>query len=126
MTTSILFTHSGGTPVPSVFSIPVAQGDTFEMSVAGDGEAVIFFSPELAAIVSPAPGTSVALSPGSTAAFTFLSSGPGAYSLVAARKEDAAPTRFASVPSHHVKIDSTFQSHGVAFPVSGGGTASNN
>ena len=133
MTTSIVFTHDGGTPVPSVSSVPVVQGDSFELSVADGGKAVIYFSPELAAIVSPAPGTSLTLGQGSKAQFTFLSSERGAYSLVAAREGDAAPTRFRTEPSSfrtepssHVAIGSTFHTLDFGFPISGGGTVSNN
>ncbi len=126
MTTSVLFTHTGGIPVPSVFSIPVAQGDILELAVADTGNAVLYFSPALAAVVSPSPGTSVTLSPGGTAAFTFLSSDQGAYSIVAARTADPAPTRFRTAPSSHVTIESAVRSSDVAFPVDGGRTASNN
>ncbi len=126
MTTSIVFTHDGGTPVPSVSSVPVVQGDSFELSVADGGKAVIYFSPELAAIVSPAPGTSLTLGQGSKAQFTFLSSERGAYSLVAVREGDAAPTRFRTEPSSHVAIETTFHTLDFGFPISGGGTVSNN
>ena len=126
MTTSIVFTHADKIPVPSVFSAPVAQGDTLELSIGDDGKAVVYFSPELAGILSPSPGTSLTLSPGSKAAFTFQSSAPGAYSIVATRENDPAPARFSTVPSSHVKIDSSFHSENIAFPVDGGRAASNN
>ena len=126
MTTSILFTHSGGTPVPDVLSIPVSTGDSFELSVAGEGKAVVYFSPALAAIVTPAPDASVTLTSGSPARFTFASAGPGAYSLVSTAEGEAAPTHFRSGPSIHVSVASAVHSSSVAFPVDGGRTSSNN
>lgn len=126
MTTSILVTHSAGTPVPDVLSIPVATGDSFELAVSDEGKAVVYFSPALAAIVTPAPGASVTLHPGSPARFTFASAGPGAYSLVCAAEGGAAPTHFRTVPSNHVSIASAVHASNIAFPVDGGRTASNN
>lgn len=126
MTTSILFTLMDGVPTPSVSSIRVAQGETFELSVTDGSKAVVYFSPALAANVSPAPGASVTLVPGNPARFTFVSSGPGAYSLIATGESDAAPLHFRTAPSSHVSLQSNFRSANIAYAVDGGRTASNN
>ena len=79
--TNITLIDDGGIYVPSASSVPVVAGDTVSFAT-NDGSAVLlYFSPDAASVLSPAPSSPYQLAAGGTAAFTFKSSASGAYSV---------------------------------------------
>jgi hypothetical protein len=79
--TSVQLINSGGIYVPSVPSVPVVAGDTVSFAT-NDGSAVtLYFSPDAASAVSPAPGAAFSLAANGSAVFTFTSSVAGAFSV---------------------------------------------
>lgn len=91
--TEITLTNDNGTLVPGQPSVPVADGDTVAFSI-NDGNAFLFFSPDAAAILSPAPVNPVEISASGQTVFTFTSSEPGAYSVFFEEDDDSVPAGY--------------------------------
>jgi len=69
-----------GLPAPDTRAVHVTQGDTLTIE-ASDCDPTIFFSPGVAAVLSPQPDDSIDLSDGDSLTFTFTTSAPGAYEI---------------------------------------------
>lgn len=91
--TEVTLTNDDGTLVPGQPSVPVADGDTVAFSI-NDGSAFLFFSPDAAAILSPAPVNPVKISSSGQTVFTFTSSEPGAYSVFFEEDDDSVPAGY--------------------------------
>lgn len=79
--TAITVSKKNGVLVPSQSSVQVVEGDSVAFSTA-DGTAVtLFFSPDSASILSPAPSGPVEVPAGGSLSFTFTKSGSGAFSV---------------------------------------------
>ena len=91
--TDVTLTSDSGVLVPSLPSVPVTSGDTIAFSTS-NGAAFLFFSPDAAAALSPAPTGPVEVDSSKPASFTFTSSEPGAYSVFFEASAASAPTNF--------------------------------
>jgi hypothetical protein len=74
----ITLTFLNGDVFSDIPVLTVFNGDTFSVTSSG-GAAMLVFSPDLTAAVSPQPQEPVTLADGQTTAFTFTSSDPGGY-----------------------------------------------
>jgi hypothetical protein len=81
--TDITLTTQDGAVSTDIESLAVVNGDTFSVSAKGDAVS-LFFSPDLANALSPAPSNPSTLSDGQSTAFTFTSSNPGGYFITCA------------------------------------------
>ncbi len=128
MTTTITFSNDGGSPVPSVSTVPVVSGHSIHLAAAEGEKAVLHLSPELAAIVSPAVGAVIALDGTGPVQLTFTSSDEGAYFILVAAEEAATPPQFPTAPSAHLHISLVVHTmmSAAAFPIDQGGTKSGN
>lgn len=106
--TDITVSNRNGVLVPSLSSVKVVEGDTVVFSVADRGSAALFFSPDAAAVLSPAPAGPVELAAGSKASFTFRSSQPGAYSVFFEPNSSSRPAAFPADSSEFLKLEIDF------------------
>jgi hypothetical protein len=93
-TTDVSFLNDGGVYVPSVGSVPVVRGETVSFKTSDGGPALLYFSPDAAAVLSPKPTSPFAIHAAQSAVFTFTSSAPGAYSAYVCTESNAAPAVF--------------------------------
>jgi hypothetical protein len=91
--TDVTLTNDSGVLVPSLPSVPVTSGDSIAFST-NNGAAFLFFSPDAAAALSPAPTGPVEVDSSKPASFTFTSSEPGAYSVFFEANASSAPSSF--------------------------------
>lgn len=82
-----------GLRVPSVGKVTVAKGAQITFKAA-DADSALYFSSATAAILSPKPGSRVDVATGKSVTFTFSTSDPGVYGVIAEAPKDPAPTRF--------------------------------
>lgn len=101
--TDIIISSRGGVLVPSQPSVPVVEGDTIGFSTAAGMAATLFFSPDAAAILDPAPAGPVAIPAGGSTSFTFTSTAEGAYSVFLGSK---VPIRFPLQRSNLLLLES--------------------
>jgi hypothetical protein len=92
--TDITLSNDGGTFVPSTSAVNVAKGDTVSFATEGGAPVFLFFSPDAASILSPAPNGPFPIAAHGKAAFTFSSSGPGAYSVFFGVDPKSPPSSF--------------------------------
>jgi hypothetical protein len=87
--TQITFTESQGTILANLAWLPVTANDTITF-VPNDGPSpFLTFSPDLAAILTPAPVSPVLIEQGAVLTYTFTSSNPGAYLILVAGYPEA-------------------------------------
>lgn len=91
--TDVTLTSDSGVLVPSLPSVPVTSGDTIAFSTS-NGAAFLFFSPDAAAALTPAPTGPVEVGSSKPTAFMFTSSKPGAYSVFFEASASSAPSSF--------------------------------
>jgi plastocyanin len=120
--TSITLVDHGGVYVPSVPSVPVVKGDTVTFSTSDGTHVVLFFSPDAASILSPAPGKAFSLAAGKTATFTFSDSQPGAHSAFFGSHPGAAPAGFPSAVTEFLTLETGAMRGSVALEESTGDT----
>lgn len=123
--TSVTLIDNGGVYVPSIPSIAVNKGDTVSFATNDGSAAQLFFSAGAAAILSPAPSSAFRIPAGGSAAFTFTSSDPGAYSAFVGASGDTAPTSFPSQVSQSLSLlinTSAAPSFGVTHDTTSGGS----
>lgn len=87
----VTLTGSNGMLVSDAGSVPVSSGDTLTIRTDDGSPFALFFSPDAAKVLSPAPETPFEVPKGSHAAFTFTSSKPGAYTVFYGAPESAQP-----------------------------------
>jgi len=92
--TEVVLRDEMGLRVPSVSKIAVANGAQVTFKAADGADSALYFSPATAAILSPKPGARVDLEADKSVIYTFSTSGPGVYGVIAEAPEDPAPTRF--------------------------------
>ena len=103
--TDVTLVHSDGAYVPSIASVPVVNGDTVSFST-NDGTAVLaYFSPDAISVLSPTPANPATIGPAGKAAFSFNSSGAGAYSVFFAADASSAPTRYPTGSSQNLRLE---------------------
>lgn len=92
--TDITVFSQDGIFIPSVPSVPVVSGDTVSFTTSDGVPVVLFFSPEAASILSPAPSAAHTIPAGGKAVFTFSSSNAGAYSVYFGTDPGSGPAEF--------------------------------
>ena len=110
--TDITISKKDGVLVPSQSSVPAVQGNTVTFSAQSDS-ATLFFSPEAASILSPAPSAPVSIAAGGKTAFTFTSSKPGAYSVFFEPNASTPPANFPVRPSNLLLLE--IDTRGIGF-----------
>lgn len=103
--TEISLLAEDGSYIPSVGSISVVSGDSFSISTSDGNPGYLFFSPDAAAILSPAPGSAYALAQGGKASFSFTSSAGGAYSVFFGSAANTPPSAFSSSQSNQLYFE---------------------
>ncbi len=103
--TDVTLVHEDGTYVPSVASVAVVNGDTVSFSTDDGTQALAYFSPDALTLLSPTPANPATIGPSGAAAFSFTSSGPGAYSVFFAPDASAAPTRYPTGSSQNLQLE---------------------
>jgi len=91
--TEVVLRDEMGLRVPSISKVPVAKGTQVTFKAA-DADAVLYFSPATAGILSPKPGARVDLATGKSITYTFSSAQAGVYGVIAEAPKDPAATRF--------------------------------
>jgi hypothetical protein len=81
--TNVVFRDEIGVRIPSVPKVAIVATDTVTFSVEDGADSTLCFSLNAASILSPAPDAQVGLATGQTLTYTFTSSTPGAYGVVA-------------------------------------------
>ncbi len=92
--TDITVFSQDGVFIPSVPSVPVVSGDTVSFTTSDGVPVVLFFSPQAASILSPAPPSAYTIPAGGKAVFTFSSSNAGAYSVYFGTDASSGPAEF--------------------------------
>lgn len=118
--TDIKISSEGDIFVPSQSSVPVNKGDTIAFSTAETGGVMLFFSPDAAAILSPAPTQPVSLAQGATTSFSFTSSEPGAYSIYFGRDASSTPASFRATSSQMLMLEVALDQVGFSAVGTGG------
>jgi hypothetical protein len=104
-TTTVVLNYDGlGLCVPSVKSVPLARGEHVTFTAAQGVNAMLYFSPATAAILSPAPGASVSLSPGQSATYKVSSVGAEVYGVYTQSPQLTAPKFFDFGPPQHPAV----------------------
>ena len=103
--TDVTLVHENGAYVPSVASVPVVTGDTVSFSTDDGTEALAYFSPDALSLLSPTPANPATVGSAGTAAFSFTSSGPGAYSVLFAADASSAPSRYPTGSSQNLQLE---------------------
>jgi hypothetical protein len=116
--TDVTLTNDSGVLVPSLPSVPVTSGDSIAFST-NNGAAFLFFSPDAAAALSPAPTGPVEVGSSKPTAFTFTSSEPGAYSVFFEASAAAAPPSFPVRQSNQLLFEIAASGASFGGPVSG-------
>jgi hypothetical protein len=101
--TDITLFHTDGAYVPSTPSVPVVNGDTVSFSTSDGSSAVAFFSPDALSVLSPQPANPLTIA--GTTAFSFASSGPGAYSIFFGADANSAPANFPADSSQMLRLE---------------------
>jgi hypothetical protein len=91
--TDVTLTNDSGVLGPSLPSVPVTSGDSIAFSTS-NGAAFLYFSPDAAAVLSPAPTGPVEVTSSKPASFTFTSSELGAYSVFFEASAASSPSSF--------------------------------
>jgi hypothetical protein len=97
--TDITLIHNGGNFVPSAARVQIVSGDTVSFETSDGTPVVLFFSPDAAAILTPAPAQPFPIAPKGKAVFAFSASSPGAHSVAFRRNTHSAPSSFPSETS---------------------------
>jgi hypothetical protein len=92
--TEVAIFRQEGVFIPSTPSVPVVSGDTVSFASSDGSPIVLFFSPQVEAILSPSPTKTFSIPAGGKAIFTFLSSKAGAYSVFFAADASSGPSDF--------------------------------
>jgi hypothetical protein len=103
--TDIKLINNDGVLVPSSGSVSVVIGDTVSFSTSDGSPAFAFFSPDATSVLSPKPASPFAIAAGKTAAFSFSSSQPGAYSAFFALHASPTPARFPGGKSQALRLE---------------------
>lgn len=77
----IAYNSEGGVYIPAAATVSVVSGDTVSFSTSDGSPVQLFFSPDAASVLSPAPANPCIMAAGQKVSFTFMSSAPGAYSV---------------------------------------------
>jgi hypothetical protein len=96
--TIITLTSEQGAVSPSQPTVPVNTGETVSFATGDGSTAYLFFSPDAASILSPAPASPVAVST-APVTFSFTSSAPGAYSVYLETSATVSLPEFPAVSS---------------------------
>jgi hypothetical protein len=103
--TNVTLVNDGGIYVPSMPGIPVVAGDTFSVGTS-DGSAVyLFFSPDAAQVLSPAPANPFPIAAGGSASFAFTSSASGAYSVFPGTDAGSGPACYPPAVSSVLNLE---------------------
>ena len=103
--TDVTLVHEDGTYVPSVASVAVVNGDTVSFSTDDGTQALAYFSPDALSLLSPTPANPATIGAAGTAAFSFTSSGPGAYSVFFAAQGSSAPPTYPAGSSQNLLLE---------------------
>ncbi len=103
--TDVTLVHSDGSYVPSLSSVPVVKGDTVSFSTDDGTQALAYFSPDALSVLSPTPANPATIGPSGKAAFSFNSSGAGAYTVFFAADANSAPTRYPTGSSQNLQLE---------------------
>jgi hypothetical protein len=103
--TDITLIHNGGNFVPSAARVQIVSGDTVSFATSDGTPVVLFFSPDAAAILTPAPAKPFPIAPKGKAVFAFSSSSPGAHSVLFRRDSNSAPSSFPSETSLELLLE---------------------
>ncbi|RXH58284.1 hypothetical protein [Granulicella sibirica] len=124
-TTTILFATDEVVPTPSVSSVHVVSGDGIHLAIEGDGTAVLYFSADLAKILSPAPESTFVLSGTTEVTYTFTSSEEGMYQILVSGENEGKP-HFTAPASSYLEITRMLSSGDAGLPIPFGGSRGNN
>jgi len=103
--TDITLIHNGGNFVPSAARVQIVSGDTVSFETSDGTPVVLFFSPDAAAILTPAPAKPFPIAPKGKAVFAFVSSSPGAYSVSYGKSSKSAPSSFPQASSMELLLE---------------------
>jgi len=89
--TDVVFRDEIGVRIPSVPNVAIVAADTITFSVEDGADSTLYFSPSATEIFSPTPDAQVGLATGQTLTYSFTSSAPGVYGVVALDPERPVP-----------------------------------
>ena len=103
--TEITIAKRDGVLAPSEPAVRVVDGDTVSFTAADGVSAALFFSPDAAGALFPAPAGPVEIAAGADRSFSFTTSKPGAYSVFVEPDSSSAPAAFPVQASDVLKIE---------------------
>ena len=92
--TNVVLRDEMGFRVPGVSNVTIVLSDTVTFTVEEGANSALYFSPEIALILSPTPGPRVDLVFGQKLTYKFESPGMSAYGVITQAPEVPAPETF--------------------------------